>query len=179
MAPQRSTALLDIDFEPSPIIVAGQFYKFGLDIRSFRVPLERSVRDVLSPTIRQNFEAGGRPPWTPLANLTIEAKARKGAGSPSSPLMLTGQLARVAGQLNFWSVDGPLGQAYISQAKLAGVEYGIYHNFGFTTSKGVTVPAREWALFQPGDADAVENVFWVWLLERVIASGLSGGRRRV
>lgn len=118
---------LEITFDPSPFIIAAAFEKFGMDIRSFRVPLERSVRQVLAPSLRQNFEEGGRPPWIPLSDITIQEKARKGAKEPSKILVRSGKLAKKAGQINLWKINGPAGEASISPDTMADVFYGVYH----------------------------------------------------
>jgi len=162
---------MSIDFDPEPIILAGQFMKFGMDIRSFREPLERSVRQVMVPSLRANFDAGGRPPWQPLATLTVLAKVDKGAAEPMSPLILSGKLRRVAGQINLWSINGPEGEASISQEKLGDVWYGVIHQVGAQTPTG-NIPAREWALFQDEDMDKIEEIFWDWIGERALRSGV-------
>jgi phage gpG-like protein len=165
---------LEIDFNPEPIILAAAFEKFGMDIRSFRVPLERSVRQVLAPSLAENFEAGGRPAWIPLSDITIKEKARKGFSNAGKILVRTGALARKAGQVNFWTINGPAGEAYINQSALGDVFYGVYHQFGM--AGGADEPgfeARPWALIQEEDANEIEEIFFTWIEERATAIGMS------
>lgn len=163
---------LTIDFDPEPVILAAQFFELSHMIKSFKVPLERSVREVIAPSISRNFAEGGRPAWQPLANSTVSVKSFMGATNPSAPLIFSGKLKRVAGQYNLWNINGPEGEASISQEKLGEVWYGIVHQNGAETRFG-PIPAREWAVFQEEDADKIEEIFWEWLGERMVASGVA------
>lgn len=51
-------------FTPSMGIMARRVDKLGLDIRSFREPLKRAIRNVVIPSIAENFAVGGRPSWS-------------------------------------------------------------------------------------------------------------------
>lgn len=165
---------IEIDFDPHPFVVAAAFEKFGMDIRSFRVPLERSVKRVLAPSLARNFEEGGRPPWIPLSDITIKEKARKGSATPSTILVRSGALKRKAGQINFWTINGPAGEAYINPATLGPVFYGVYHQFGMASGADEPgYPARPWALIQEEDANEIEEIFFDWIEERARAAGVS------
>ena len=98
-----SSLALSISFEPSLPLVYGLFEALSEDIRSFRIPLERSVRQVLVPSIRRNFEEGGRPTWEALSDATL--LFREFYGFDKAPLIRTGRLERVATQINMWNVD--------------------------------------------------------------------------
>jgi phage gpG-like protein len=165
---------LEIDFDPSPIVLAAAFETFGLDIRSFREPLLRSVRQVMAPSLRKNFDEGGRPPWIPLGDITVKEKTRKGSRTPDAPLIRSGKLRRLAGQVNFWTIDGPAGEAYISPGKLGEVFYGVYHQYG-TEDVGTAsgFPAREWAMIQEDDANEIEEIFFEWIEERAARAGVA------
>lgn len=165
---------VSIDFEPEPIILAAAFETFSINIKSFRVPLERSVRKVLAPSLAKNFEVGGRPPWIPLTDTTIQEKTRKGASDPGKILVRSGQLARKAGQINMWVVKGPAGEAYINAGTLGKVFYGVYHNFGMASGADEPgYPQREWAMIQPEDANEIEEIFFIWIEERALAAGVA------
>jgi len=87
------------EFRPSLGIVAKRIDRFGIDIRSMREPLKRSVQQVMIPSIRKNFTVGGRPAWEPLAASTI--KQRKSAW----PILVrTGRLRRGVTTLKVWSI---------------------------------------------------------------------------
>jgi phage gpG-like protein len=149
---------IDISWKPALSLLASGFDTMSTSIKSFKVPLERSIREVMSPSIAENFASGGRPDWTPLSEFTIQKKGF------DTILVETGSLASKAPQYNNWTVDGPNGEARLDRLS---VEHGYYHQEGFVnhwTSK--FTPARTWAMFQPEDGDRVEEIFWEWLEER-------------
>src|SRR5882757_3926611 len=65
---------------PSVGIIAKDVNRLAMDIRSFRAPLAKIVREVMIPSIRTNFSEQGRPKWAPLAASTVAA--RNGASGP-------------------------------------------------------------------------------------------------
>lgn len=153
---------IDIDWFPSPRIVALQLDHFGMDIRSYREPLQRAVQEVMAPSIGENFEVGGRPSWDQLSEFTI---AKKGH---DTILVDSGALERIAQQLNVWTINRY--EAYIND--LPGAEYGFFHQSGFTNARtGRDVPARQFLLIQPEDEEAIVELFEEWIQERLLASG--------
>jgi phage gpG-like protein len=114
-------SIVSFTFKPSIGIVASRVNKLSLDIRSFRVPLTRSVKQVMIPSFQKNFTSGGRPAWEPLAEETI---ARK---KSDRILVDTGRLQRVVGQLNIWSIGKTT--ATIRDLPEA-VSYGLVHQAG-------------------------------------------------
>lgn len=143
---------LTFNWIPDPSIMATGLESFGNKIRSFREPLTRSIREVVAPSMRENFDTAGRGTWEPLMPST---QAQKGGGSI---LVETGLLSRVAGQLNIWSIDRE--SATLGSLPRAG--YGTYHQYGT-----VNMVARPWAVIWPDDADAVERIFEEWIEERL------------
>ena len=154
---------LSIDFIPLPAILINDFDKLGLDIRSFREPLKRSIQEVVGPSMHENFAVGGRPPWEPLHERTVDDKAA--GGYPEDILVRSGDLAQVAGQLNLWTIDGPGGEAR-STGLPERVHYGIFHQSGTRF-----MPQREWAVIQEEDIDRIVEVFDEWLGERLTSAG--------
>ncbi len=125
-------------------------------IQKTRVPLKKSVKDVVIPSIKNNFTSGGRPTWSPLAAYTVE---KKGHGTP---LREDGGLRRNAGFLKSWTiVDG--------EAGMDGMEdYAGYQNVGFYNVQFNTdVPARPFALFQEQDVEDIIEVFDEWIEELI------------
>lgn len=117
------------DIRPSVGIVAKDVDRLGLDIRSFREPLMAIVKQVMIPSIRENFVQEGRPKWTELADSTVTA--RKGARGPI--LSRTGTLARRASQFNIWSI----GETSATIRRLPDdAFYGVYHQAGATRDTG-------------------------------------------
>lgn len=117
------------DIRPSVGIVARDVDRLGMDIRSFKDPLRKIVREVMIPSIRANFTSEGRPKWQRLAESTVVA--RKGATGPI--LKRTGTLARRATQLSIWDIG--MTSATI-RALPADAFYGVYHQAGAERETG-------------------------------------------
>lgn len=180
---QRNVTI-DLHFQPSVGILARKIDKLGLDIRSFREPLRRSVKEVMIPSIRTNFEQGGRPEWEPLTDFTVKKK-----GGDARPLIRTGSLMRMMGYINIWSIDSE--KAMITDLP-QNVWYGKVHQAGNATTKsysvknvstgksttftetGEGIPARPFVVLQNEDVDAIDRVFSDWLGERIARAGLGG-----
>ena len=94
---------VEFTFSPSLAILAGKVDKLGMDIRSFREPLHRAIKQVVIPSIKQNFADQGRPAWEPLNEDTLDIKNWK--GYPPDILRRTGKLAKVAAQQNIWTIN--------------------------------------------------------------------------
>jgi phage gpG-like protein len=145
-------------WRPAVEVLASGFDKMGTSIRSYKVPLNKSIKEVMSPSIAENFASGGRPSWTPLADFTIQKKGH------DTILYETGTLAKRAPQYNNWTVDGPAGEARLDRLRTT---YGYFHQEGFVNHwTGTFTPARTWAMFQPEDEEAIEAIFWEFLEER-------------
>ena len=117
--------MVSIDWSPTPVVLAAMYETLAVNVKSFREPLKRSVQQVLSPSIRRNFDVGGRPPWQALSSVTKEIRVREGF-SEGPILVRTGKLKRVAGQLNIWTIDSE--KAFVSN--LGAASYGIVHQEG-------------------------------------------------
>jgi phage gpG-like protein len=89
-------------FKPSIGILARDINKFGIDIRSYRQPLIRAIKQVMIPSFRQNFQEEGRPPWEPMSEATEMIREIEGSTGPL--LDRSGKLKRVAQQQNIWTV---------------------------------------------------------------------------
>ena len=158
----------DVTFSPSLRIVAGGVDKLGVDIRSFREPLKRSIQQVMAPSFRQNFEAGGRPEsWAPLSDATYELDEK--LNRPRRGILIsTGLLMRTTQQLNIWTLTR-------TSALIAGLPdkiwYGKIHQAG-----NATTPARPFVIMQSEDMDDIERVFDEWLGERIQATILRSWR---
>lgn len=159
----RSGFTTRYDFTPAPAIIAASVNKLGMDIRSFREPLKRAIREVMIPSFQKNFAAGGRPAWEPLSEVTVEMR---GSGTPI--LVRSGRLRRTMGQQNIWTVTS---EHAVIQGMPAHSWYGIIHQSGNRTN--TITPARPFALIQPEDHDKIVEVFDRWLGERATAVGWS------
>ena len=169
-------------------ILAHDIDKLAVDIRSMRVPLRRSVEQVMIPSIRTNFDVGGRPRWQPLAQGTIDNR-----GSSEPILIRTGRLKRTATQKNMWyyywsSSANSVTAAEFDERQLSKrVPYGIFHQYGAFShndplSKRIKksnpdallgeetanwrLPARMFVTMRPEDQVQVHSIFYQWLVER-------------
>jgi phage gpG-like protein len=177
---------LNFSFKPTMAMSAKQFDKLGMDIRSFRVPLKRSIQRVIAPSFDKNFRANGRPEtWQPYAEDTIRMKARdpKNKYGPENILRRSGLLWRTMQQYNIWTVTTTQAAILDLPSK---IWYGVMHQGGYGVSarapghfaspaelkqlggRGkVSIPARPFALFQdPKDLDDIQEVFGRWIEER-------------
>jgi phage gpG-like protein len=93
-------AIQAFEFKPSLGIVAKDIDRLAIDIRSMREPLTRSVRDVMVPSIRTNFDVGGRPGWDPLATSTVMRR-----GGRAEPILVRkGALRRGVTTISVWTI---------------------------------------------------------------------------
>lgn len=162
-----STPLLELTFKPPLAVIQKDLRTLGVDLRSLREPLKRSIQQVIIPSIRANFDAQGRPAWAPYAASTLEFHEMLGTEMSRSLLNRTGALKSSATTLAIWSIGK-------EDAKLNGlpskVWYGNLHQTGGRggkqTGKG-TIPARPFIMFQDEDYEKITEVFAKWLDERI------------
>lgn len=135
--------------------VANGIDEIARSFRNFSEPLRESVTAVLIPSIRENFDSEGRPPWQRLAESTVE---RRGNGGPI--LNDTGTLRSEATSLSNWNIG-------IEEATMSGVsvEYGTFHQEGTRN-----MPARPFVEIQPEDEERIVTIFGEWV-DRKIAEG--------
>jgi phage gpG-like protein len=166
MAKAASQPILVLEFKPELHVIQKDLKDLGADIRSFKEPLKRCIQQVVIPSIRANFDAGGRPTWAPYAASTIEFHEMLGTDLSPSMLVKSGALKRTATQLNIWTITK-------DQAKFSGlpanVWYGNLHQTGGKGGKGPRgiIPARPFIMFQDEDGDKITQVFAKWLDERI------------
>ncbi len=186
---QSRVRSIEMHFEPSMGIMARKVDKLGLDIRSFKEPLKRSIRQVMIPSIAQNFTVGGRPPWYPLEDSTVNKKGSE------KPLVTTGKLARNMTYMSIWHIDRE--KAFIADLPQR-IWYGKVHQAGarfnipatgfkivHVSYLGTTlgrpdkgggnvgeIPARPFVTVQQQDIEEIERVFELWLNERIVKAGL-------
>lgn len=96
--------IVSFAFSPSIGILARDIDRLGLDIKSFKKPLEKAIGAVMIPSFRQNFDAGGRPPWAPMAEATQTIRQDLGFGGAGDLLVRTGELRRSMGYKSIWTV---------------------------------------------------------------------------
>ncbi len=152
----------EISVTPEPTILATKIATFQYSIRSFREPLDRSVRQVMIPGIQDSFDQEG-PGWEPLADSTRRIKQKLGLNR--GILRRTGALERSATRLARWNITSYM--AYFG-ALPPNVRYGYPLDSGFINARTHTfVPAREFIKFDSDQRELVADIFDSWVDERI------------
>jgi phage gpG-like protein len=150
--------VFDLIMIPPARIEAAAFMNLSRQFRSYKEPLTRSVRNVMTKSLYKNFIVRGRPRWAPLSEATLNTKqyGPHMAGYLDAPLIRTGALWKAAGQINLWSITSTDATA------TGGPDYGAFHQSGT-----VYMPARPWAVIQPEDETAIALEFDKWMVEKL------------
>jgi phage gpG-like protein len=151
-----------IDYVPPLAVLEFDLAKLAAGFRTFRVPLTKAVDRVLIPSILQNFEEGGRPPWQPLSEETIARRERQGTMGGlfgSDILVESGQLFGAMSHRARWTITGH--EASISNLPNA-AWYGMLHQGG-RDFFNVDFPARPFAVMQRDDQVRIEAIFSAWV----------------
>lgn len=159
------------EFKPSIGILARDIDKLGIDIRSFKEPLMRAIKQVMIPSFRQNFDQEGRPSWESMSEATEMIREREGNSGPL--LNRTGRLKRVAQQQNIWDVTRE--SATIRDLPQR-VWYGKVHQegkggMGSRIKREMSAAQRRGERISPGEAAKRATAS----LDRDLLSGKTGG----
>lgn len=151
-------------FEPSVAIQAAGLRRFSNNLDDLREPLTQAVKQVMQPSIRKNFNSGGRPAWEPLSEDTVKKK-----GGDRRILIDSGNLRFVASMFSIWTITES--SATIRDLPQM-VWYGKVHQTGAKKAaradgKGyVNIPQRQFIMFQPQDEVEIERIFAKWIAKR-------------
>ena len=126
----------------------------------FRQPLLDSAVEILSPSIAQNFEVGGRPQsWESAESGTPYRKSHGGGG----PLNVTGKLKRSATAAARFKVrNNQLTYGDFPQSTW----YAVVHDNADISEKA-HIPNRPFALIQKEDESEIAKIFMDWLEYKV------------
>jgi phage gpG-like protein len=143
---------LDVLASESINIAIAEFVADAAYIQHSRQNLLRKiVREVVVPSIRQNFLAGGRPEhWEPITQDTLERKKNPEKGVLRDTDNLKNAMA-LQGNWNFTRETAELDH-------IQGADYGVFHQIGTQF-----MPAREFALLQNEDLERIEHVAGEWM----------------
>src|SRR5258705_328905 len=115
------------EFHPSIALIAKDLRSLANGLTDYRVPLKQCVDEVFIPSIRKNFQVGGRPSWEPLAQNTID-KHRDKLGLGATPILVrSGALRQNATSDEIWSINAV--SAVIKDLP-DDVWYGVVHQGG-------------------------------------------------
>jgi phage gpG-like protein len=144
-------------FYPEVLVFAENIDRLAMALRDFRDPLTESVNTVIIPSISQNFDSEGRPPWAELAESTVEQR-----GDAHPILNRTGSLKSAATSFGIWFITN-------SEASIQGIDkvhYAKFHQGGT-----INMPARPFIGYQDQDVDQIEGIFSIWLDENIRIKG--------
>jgi phage virion morphogenesis protein len=155
-------------FVPSPMILAAELEDMAMGISSMKEPLTTAVRKVMIPSIQENFQMGGRPTWEPLSDATEQIKFA--GGYDTSILVRSGALKQQMGYVSTWQITDT--EAYIDSLPDR-IYYGGVHQAGSRSGggRGSNIPAREFAIIQDQDEQAIQDIFDAWIVEKEVESG--------
>jgi len=192
---RADSGLMAFEFKPSVGLVARDLVTYGMTFKSFREPLERSVREVMIPSIQKNFDAGGRPVmWEPDAEATTLQKSFYGLDTRTMHRSMgTQSLEWSATRLARWQfgrtsaafTNFPMSKFYggilqagadSSAARTSGtlqerIAASITAAQSGQKSRDWHLPARPFVMYQPEDFPKIEAVFDLWLQENMIKRG--------
>ncbi len=154
-----------LEVDPPMESIRDDLREINRDLSNMRTPLREAVRQVVIPSIDTNFQVGGRPPWTPLSEQTIERRTRQGTGTKI--LVETGKLRQAATQFSRWEIgqESAVIANWPANVKTrAAVAEGGASRSGRTRT--VDVPPRPFLLIQDQDAVMIEAVFLAWMERR-------------
>lgn len=94
--------ITSFEFQPSIGIMGKKFAMLAKELEDLHEPLTRSVHDVMTVSILENFISGGRPTWDELSPATIARRRKLGQGTMI--LVRSGKLGEVASSERIWSI---------------------------------------------------------------------------
>lgn len=116
----------------------------GIDLR----PLMRNLACMMYNAVRKNFEAEGRPRWSPLSDKTIKEREKRGYW-PGKILQMRGSLV------------SSISMAYSRNEAVVGTnkKYAAIHQFGGQAGrrKKVNIPARPYLKLIDDDLNDIKN----------------------
>jgi phage gpG-like protein len=137
-------------------------------ISDFSPVLKDIGREVVSPSVAQNFESEGRPAWAPLSPVTIARKQAAGAPRPSAILFHTGKMYEAATNHERYTVNRSMLKAYPKRGP-----YWIYHQKG-----GPRLPQRVIMMLQAEDRTKINNMFADFIRTHMVFNPRLAGARQ-
>lgn len=158
IGPKLDSFPIEIDIRPFMInsdLIRTSSFRLARQFGNMSIPLIRSIKKVVIPSMIRNYMLQGRPTWQPLAESTIERRTR--SGDYPRILIDTEKLARISTSWPIWRIDGVKADM---EALDAVVPYAKYHQSGTTN-----MPARPFALLQLKDIENIVIIFDDWIRE--------------
>lgn len=159
-----TTPGVSFGFEPEPAVLGRRARRLSKALEKTEAPLRAAVRTVMIPSIKQNFEVGGRPRWVSLSEFTTARRGKYGTGTKI--LDVTGKLKQEATTFRAWVFLND--SAVLSTKNFRGEleVIGSVHQGGSnrTGRDGtVRVPARPFLKIQPQDSARIRALMIQWM----------------
>ena len=161
----------EFDFNPT-IFMIQKGLREATSSKHIGRPLWMSINRVMIPSIKQNFDKGGRPQqWKPLRVRTMIMRSRAGYNQAGPILKRSGNLKGTALAKARWSVDPVKGQAvygkFPARAWYASIHQGGYVGwYGSAFAGAQPIPPRPFAVIQEQDLDDMVEIFRGWLSQQ-------------
>ena len=139
-------------------------YRVAALIDDFQPVFKEIASEVIGPSVAQNFTAGGRPDWPPLAESTITSKSRR--GHSSRILVATGALEAAAANPSGYKISKNEMAAFP-----VGIEYWGWHQTGASN-----LPQRVIMMLQAQDRTQINNIFANFIRKFMVFNPNLGGR---
>jgi phage gpG-like protein len=181
-AGQTSQAMpFTITMIPTPLILVGQMDGLAVSMKTFRKPLEESVKKVVIPSIKENFDVAGRPAWDELSPWTLVSRGDiSWIGDPGAAnvygqeiLVRTGKLRRSAVAFARWQFDRE--RAWVGNDFPPSAWYGPIQQQGYIGGFGAETPSRPFMMIQDEDVPKIEKVFLKWIQKNLVVAGFRPG----
>lgn len=156
---------LTINWEGRSAKDFARVFAVAASVNDFSEVFEEIAQDIISPSIKQNFEVGGRPPWRPLADSTIQRKSAEGVPNPAKILVHSGAMETAAtDHYNYQITKDEM------RAAPWGIHYWGYHQVGDG------VPKRVIMMLQAADRSAINRAFANFFRQFMVIDKVTGAR---
>jgi phage gpG-like protein len=136
-------------------------------VDDFRPAFDEIAKKVIAPSVRANFDQGGRPAWAKLAPSTIERKSALGLPFPHKVLVATGAMQEAATDPGTYKITkdelraGPFG-----------IDYWLYHQAGTTS-----MPQRVIMMLQAQDRSQITRILGNYFRQFLVFDPRQAGAR--
>lgn len=131
-------------------------------LSDFSEVLTEIGQEVIAPSVKTNFDQGGRPAWQPLAEATIAKKSSLGVSNPSKILFHTGALQAAASDS---------GKYVVTKDKLTAAPFGVPY-WTFHQEGTPRMPQRVIMMLQANDRTKINKLFSDFIRSKMVFSGL-------
>lgn len=134
------------NFYRGAIIYAYKIDRLSMSFKSFRDPLNESLRSVILPSINKNFDAQGRPHWKRLSKKTLYNRMIE--GYPRGPILQkSGKLRKEVTKKNLWVVGADNVLSFRANFLDQKVPYASVHQGGARIPRNIVTHSLHTSLY--------------------------------